>query len=305
MGIPAMVKGGGIGKSILKVLSVGSLAGAIPNVKELVRSKRWIRSAALATAILIAAPSYSIAQAAVAPAAEAASDAAQKDLQQQQQILTDRNTPDTLAQQQLREEAARRLASRSSREADEMLLRVLNDFGNRAGQLAVAKALSGVARVMSTDQAVEAQFVTALANLMGDDRELTDKAATALATFKNNEQARERLTTYVNNLSRNLNTRAAVIRAMGRLVDKRTAGFLVGILNRENENPLVRDAAARALDEMTGLRFGNDAQLWNQWWQTSQNKSDLEWATDLLYRHSVRAGESWRRLKRRGNSRHV
>ncbi|MGE5611369.1 MAG: HEAT repeat domain-containing protein, partial [Bacillota bacterium] len=225
-----------------------------------------------------------------------ASDAVQKDLQQQQQILTDRNAPDTLAQQQLREEAARRLVSRASREADEILLRVLGDFGNRPGQLAVAKALSGISRAFSGDQTLEDSYVKALANLLGDDREMTEKAATALATFKNSEQARAKLTGFVDNLIRNWNTRAAVIRAMGRLIDKRTAGFLVTILTRENENPLVRDAAARALEEMTGLRFGNDAQLWSQWWETSKKSTDLEWATDLLYKYSVRAGEGWRRL---------
>lgn len=256
-----------------------------------------MRSAALATAILVAGPGYSWAQQAAPAVAESASDAAQKDLQQQQQILTDRNTPDSLAQQQLREEAARRLVSRASREADEILLRILSDFGNRPGQLAVAKALSGASRVFSGDQPLEASFVNSLANLLGDDRELTEKAATALATFKNNEQARAKLTTYVDNLIRNTNTRAAVIRAMGRLIDKRTAGFLVTVLTREMENSLVRDAAARALEEMTGLRFGNDAQLWSQWWQTSKDKSDLDWATDLLYKYSVRTGEGWRRLE--------
>lgn len=213
--------------------------------------------------------------------------AAKRDLEQQQQILNDAaSTP------QQREEAARRLVSRSSKEADEILLRLLTNFSHQQGQLAVARALA-----FSSDP--NDSFITPLANLLGTDRDLTAAAAAALAGYKTNELARQKLTAYVNNLSQTVALRVGAIRAMGRLVDKRTAGTLIAIINRENENALVRDAAADALIEMTGLsRFGRDVQQWNQWWQASRSKTDADWSTDLLNKNAVRANELHNQLQK-------
>jgi HEAT repeat protein len=252
-----------------------------------VTGRQWIRSAILGATIAIAAPGRLIAQAPQPPNAELPDEAAKKDLDQQQQILNDRNST---AQQ--REEAARRLVSRSSKDANEILLRLLTDFSNPQGQMAVARALA-----WSTSPS--ASFINPLANLLGSDRDMTAAAAAALAVYKTDEGAREKLTAFVNNLSQQVGPRVAAILAMGKLVDKRAAGSLIGLMNRENENSLVRDATADALIEMTGLsRFGRDVQQWNQWWQASQSRSEAGWSTDLLNKNAARASELYNQLQK-------
>ena len=239
------------------------------------RLRRWLNSIILAAAIALASPQPSFAQVTAPP--DASADTARKDLEQ---ALTDRAST---AQQ--REEAARRLISRAGPQASQILLRVLSDFSNLQAQLAVAKALG-------SSSAPDPSFITPLGNLLGSDRELTAAAASALAAFKTDERAREKLTAFINNLAQQPGSRVAAVDAMGRLVDKRAAGYLIELMNRENENSLVRDAAADALADMTGLsRFGHDVQQWNQWWQVNQGKSELEWTTDLLVKNAIRASD--------------
>ena len=103
-----------------------------------------------------------------------------------------------------------------------------------------------------------------------------EAGAQALAAFKASDRARERLTQFAFNLSMQLPPRVAVIRAMGRLVDKRAAASLIDLLNND-DNATVRDAAADALAEMTGYsRFGHDVQRWNQWWNQNAARSDAD-----------------------------
>lgn len=252
--------------------------------KDQVRIRELVRAMVVVTAVLIA-----IEWQGVAPARGADVEAARRDLVQQELILLDRAA--TAAQ---REEAARRLVSRASREANAILLRIVSDFGNTPAQMAVAKALSSST---SPDPA----FISPLGNLLGNEREVTAAAAAALAVYKMDDRARDKLTVFVNNLSQQVTSRVAAIRAMGKLVDKRAAGSLIDLMNRENENSLARDAAADALIEMTGLsRYGRDVQQWNQWWQVSQGKSELEWSTDLLIKNAVRANELYNQLQKDG-----
>src|SRR5881392_3572631 len=68
---------------------------------------------------------------------ETREEVARKDVQQQEAILTDPGA--TPAQ---RDDAAKRLVSRTSKEADDVLFKILKNFANRDAQLAVARALA-------------------------------------------------------------------------------------------------------------------------------------------------------------------
>jgi HEAT repeat protein len=237
-----------------------------------------MRAAILAAATVVGAPGLWAAQ---APAGETATEAAAKDLRQYEATLNDRN-----ATPQEKDRAAKTLVSRSSKEADAILLSVLNDVGTREGQLAAAKALA-------FDPTPNEQFNGPLTRLLGD-RDLTGPAAQALAVFKSGE-VREKLTAFVSNLSQPVGPRTAAIRAMGKLVDRQAAGTLIRLLG--DTNSLVRDAAGDALGEMTGLsKYGRDAQQWNEWWSKEGSKADTQWAGDLLNTKVARVSDLATRL---------
>ncbi len=191
---------------------------------------------------------------------------------------------------QQREEAARRLVQRGTSEANALLLAVLQDFSNRDGQIAVARALA-------TQSQPDPEFLDVLCSLLSQDRTLTEAAAQALAAFKT-PKARERLKQFASNLAQARESRMVVVRAMGRLLDKETASLLVELL-RQDDNPAIRSAAAESLAEMTGLsQFGHDPQRWSQWWETTRARPDSEWTSDLLARTVDRLAQTDRRLTR-------
>lgn len=257
--------------------------------KDMVSPRRWISSAILAAATLTACPPCLVAQ---NPPAEAAADAALKDLQDQETILA-APASDRAITAQLREQAAKRLVSRASPQADDILLRTLNNLANLPAQVAVAKALG-------SDLTPDPRFIDPLANLLGigPTSDLTEAVAQALAVFKTDDRARDKLWRFVTDLTRDPGMRAAAIRAMGRLVDKRAAGNLMQLLGNRTDNPQIHGAVTDALSEMTGLRYGNDIQLWEQWWQANRNIEELEWSTELLRKNASLAGDLDKRLKR-------
>jgi HEAT repeat protein len=253
-----------------------------------VRGKDWLKLAGLSAAMSIAMHCAAPALAAEDPAV-----AARRELLQQEGILNGGNAATHPAEAaRLRDQAAQRLVSRGNAEAHQILFRVLSGSGQRDGQLAVARALASWSRPTDPDP----MFIEPLINLLGTDAELTGAVAGALGAYKDNDRVRTRLTLFAGNVTQPVSSRTAVIRAMGRLVDKRAAGTLVMMLNRD-ENQRIRDAVADALIEMTGLsQHGRDVQRWNLWWDENRNKSEAEWSRDLLYKNASRAGQLAKRL---------
>jgi HEAT repeat protein len=204
----------------------------------------------------------------------------QQDLQQLGGALSDEN-----AKAEERDEAARRLVSRQSPEAKRILLSVLVSVGNRDGQLAVARALSGFSNN-------DPQFIVPLFALLGPDRALTDAAADALATYKTNDQVLSRLVEMVSARQQPSTMRMACIRALGTLNEKRAAQTLVTLLTNNDESSEIRTAAADALVQLTGLHEnGQDVQRWQQWWNNHTDESDDQWRQTLLNERSARLSE--------------
>jgi HEAT repeat protein len=207
----------------------------------------------------------------------APSEAAAKDVQSLAATLNDDAAP-----QAKRDEAARRLVSRQSPEARAILQNTLIDVGNRGGQLAVARALA-------TDPQPDPSFITPLNALLGPDKNLTEAAAAALANFKASPELLGLLTNFATATSKFEPSRIAVIKALGTLADKRAAATLVEILQNETETQMIRNAAADALADMTGLRQnGRDVQRWLQWWEGAKGQSDAQWRESMLNNRATR-----------------
>jgi len=159
--------------------------------------------------------------------------------------------------------------------------------------LAAARAL---ATPVAPGIAPDERFIDPLSRLLGANADLTAAAAQALAVFKGNAIVRERLNQFALNLTQLTSSRVAVIRGMGRLVDKQTAANLVRLLDQDNAR--IRDAAAEALAEMTGFaQLGRDVQSWRAWWRDNQNKSDADWASELLTRATGQKADLDRRMQ--------
>src|SRR5439155_12282044 len=107
----------------------------------------------------------------------------QNDIEQTAQTLKDES-----AKQDERDEAARRLVSRQTDQANEILRSALVGVGNRGAQLAVAKALAA-------DRKPDQLFIDPLFALIGPDRVLSEAAAQALAQYKNDLEVLSRLIT--------------------------------------------------------------------------------------------------------------
>lgn len=255
------------------------------------RAARYLISAQLAAATLGCLPCVLPAQVGQ-PAADSSADAAQRDLLQQKRVLADRQVS-----QADRDKAALRLVSRSSPEADRILVDVLSDFANREGQLAVARALV-------TDTTPNPEFIDPLANLLGSkgaERNLLDAAAQALAAFKARDaagnRAMGRLASFAVARNQPVAVRIAAVRAMGRLVDKRIAATLISLADDPTENPLVLDAVTEALTEMTGEPLGQNLDRWRRWWRDTRDSDEAAWSAGLLQRKAARVSEAEKRLR--------
>lgn len=208
-------------------------------------------------------------------------DVAQRDLLDQQAILTDRS-----ATQEQKDEAARRLISRQSESAQVILMGVLEDAANPSGRLAVARAVPH-------DPDPPQQFIQPLGRLLYlSERGMAESAARALARFQSEPSATGLLLRFLRDVRQPVASRVAAARAAGMLVDKQAAAALIEVLNNDSNQQVVR-AAADALAEMSGLRdYGVDIQRWNQWWVQNRGRRQEDWANELAARKVREAGET-------------
>src|SRR5207244_4693735 len=174
--------------------------------------------------------------------------------------------------------------------ADDGLLKGLQDLVNREGQIAVARALA-------SDPTPQPMFIRPLSELLGSGAVLTEAVAQALVTFKGNDGIRDLLVGFATKPINAMDMRLGTLSAMGKLVDKQTAGALIGIINSD-ENVRIRDGACDALAEMTGLPRSSDVQGWNQWWDANKNKSEEQWSKDLLAFNATARTELSKRLQK-------
>lgn len=198
------------------------------------------------------------------------------------------------ARQSERDEAAARLVSRQSVDADADLRDALAS-GAQPGRLAVARAVVD-------DPTPSLDMIEPLSGLLGGGEPpsaaLAEAAANALAGYRRQPAALRALIEAANNANAPPFARLAAIRAMGRVVERESAQVLVQLVNApSSERRDVRDAAADGLVEMTGLAdFGRDPRRWTQWWMQSNVATNPDaWRADLLERRAARLDRTRRR----------
>ncbi len=238
--------------------------------------KFWIRAAVLAAATAAVPPRALLAQ----PVPSAEAHVTSTDLGQQLSLINDPNST-----QGQRDEAARRLVSRHSDEAMQMVLGILKDQRNNngKGQLAVAKALARETK--PRENLVDPLFV-----LLRSDKPLADAAAQALGNYKERADVLTRLINFAITRDEQPSSRIAAIRAIGTFPDKRAASTLAeGLLFQTDDSDAIHDAAADALVEMTGLRDNDrDVQQWQKWWKVQSARPEADFRAEIVTSRAVR-----------------
>lgn len=228
------------------------------------KGKRWLNLILYSAASAALPPLYARAQ--EAPRV----DVAASEIEQQKALLFN-----ATSSQKERDEAARRLLQRGTE--DVLMTGLRGD--NVDVQLAVARALRDAANPPP-------QFLDELAMRLGTNTEFADAASVALSNYKDTPRAVERLKEFAARANVPERLRRLAVRALGTLNDKETARFLVETLLK-GDNQQIADAAASALQEMTGhIEFGNDVGQWERWWSQQRNKSPKVFEDERLTERS-------------------
>lgn len=187
---------------------------------------------------------------------------------------------DTSAAQ--REEAARRLLQQPSEASLRAIRAALEDVASPRTQLAAARALAGEVNP-------DASLAASLKLLIGPDRQLTEAAIQALSSFKDNAEALRQLVQLAGSRQQREAVRLTAVAALGNMVEKPAAEFLVSLLTREEETQPVHTAAANALVAMTGhTEYGRDPQQWLRWWSENAQRPDAQWRAEILANQASR-----------------
>ncbi|HYE19217.1 MAG TPA: HEAT repeat domain-containing protein [Tepidisphaeraceae bacterium] len=215
-----------------------------------------------------------IARAQPAPVAngESPADIARREVEEQRQILMG----DGGADQRTRDEAARRLLQAGR---IDLLGAALNDPRNPP-QIAAARA---VADTEFPPPALVDPLIKLLPTRNERTTENVEAVSQALVNFKDDQVALEAVRAVPYNPVVGTAQRIKAVAALGRLSDKRTAQTLMDLLQRNDLQQVIADAAADALTEMTGrTEFGNDVSQWVAWWRQQAGKPDAVFRDERL-----------------------
>ena len=246
------------------------------------RRKRWIRAFVLTlTAALPVVPALD------GPTTAFAADDSVDPLVT---IITNKSTSENE-----RADAAARLVKNDSPDARAAVQTCLKDSGKPFAQAAVANALS---QSSNPDPAL----IPLLAQLLGSSRALTDAAAPALASYRGNRDAFDRLTHFIDITQTPNAIRTDAIHALGTLVDRSAAEYLINLLTAPNQSPAIQSAAMDTLAELTGINsYGADLRQWQRWWAGVAGKNQDQFQAMLL---ETRVGQ-FNRAKQRDHDLYV
>lgn len=203
----------------------------------------------------------------------------------------DRRTVEGNGAQPARDEAARRLIARQTREGRDAILAILQLRQNQAAQLAAARAVPD-------DLNPDPRWIAPLGDLLGIagagglERDLTVASIVALGSFHGT--ATDRTTAFglvqrfVTNPA-NPPSKTSGIRALGACPDLPIADLLVSLVQNPQVRQIDRNAAADALAEMTlNSENGRDPRAWATWWVAQRGKNADQFRDELLDRQRRR-----------------
>jgi HEAT repeat protein len=186
-------------------------------------------------------------------------------------IITSKTSTET--QRQI---AAVQLLEQNTDEARQKLQTGLQKESSADGRLAIARGIATIAKP-------DPRYISGLSALLGPNLTQTKAAAHALSNYRGDAQAFSALKSFVDNTANPTDSRAAVVVAIGELIDKEPANYLVQLVAATNQSDEIRKRAAAALAEMTGISsYGASGQKWQQWWASVSGQTAEQFHAMLL-----------------------
>jgi HEAT repeat protein len=174
-----------------------------------------------------------------------------------------------------RQDAAVELVGLDSPAARALVSRGLAKNSSPEGRIALMGAIASAS-------APDINWIDPLGSLLGNNVSQTRAAAQALANYRGNDHAFALMRDFADSPANPTAPREDTIRAMGTLIDKEPAQWLVNVVGNAAANALIRDAAADALTEMSGHTFGTNGKKWQQWFATAAGKTPEQFHALLL-----------------------
>jgi HEAT repeat protein len=134
----------------------------------------------------------------------------------------------------------------------------------------VFQALAGALRLRRDPQYI----LLLLRALSSEQAAIRQSAIDALARMDYRLVVRP-LVAIAEDATASMTARQAATTALARTQQRAAIAPLLSLLS--SEAPPVREAAAAALEELTGLNYGLDVNRWQQWWQQHKDVTDEEW----------------------------
>lgn len=144
---------------------------------------------------------------------------------------------------------------------------------------------------------VEGLRDTAIAALTTAPVSLLDQLAAALARYDG--AALEQIAIMARDTNAPLKDRMGPIHALGAFRTKSAAVELMSLLDehREEKDEVIQ-AACASLQRGTGLPYGNDADLWREWWLHAQDQPRDEWMSQIIRRLSEQLAATEQQVQR-------
>ncbi len=197
------------------------------------------------------------------------------------------------ATQEQKDQAAEKLASRTSAEAYKALEDALLNSAVPSAQSAAAKAL---AENPSTDPNY-INHLFGILNTPNNKQSTIESAAMALSAYKGSPIVLDRLLAKATDDKLDEKIRVACIRALGRFVDRDVAKMLLDQLNPGKNSEAVVVAAEDALAHMTGLSASSmNIEQWKAWGNGIEGKSKDAFVQEVYRTRSVKYDQMQRQL---------
>jgi HEAT repeat protein len=220
-----------------------------------VRRNPWI--SVLASTMIAASPIIGALIVARASAADSQTSSTSPQL-----LLSIIQSPTTSDNQRLI--AAVDLINLDSDNARKLAREILVTSADPNGRIAIARAIAASSHP-------DPIYIPALGSMLGSNLKQTKSAAAALANYGRDPAAFGQLKSFVDAPNNPTDLRVEAVHAMGMLIDKEPAQYLVDLVSQANQPQTLRDAAAAALSQMTGhTEFGANATQWEQWWASAR-----------------------------------
>jgi HEAT repeat protein len=131
------------------------------------------------------------------------------------------------------------------------------------------------------------RFVEELLAALSSGRSAVREAAAQTLAVLDEARLTIRLRQLADDRDSPLAVRQLALRTLGRRGSKEAASILIDHLQDDNE--LLRRAAAESLKDLSGQNFGTNAARWRSWWQRHQHLSKEQWLENRLAYQTSRA----------------